>query len=51
MKRIVSSSMGEEMNGSAAIEPPSASVEDYLKVIWELFGAGVASVFVRAAPR
>src|SRR5215212_8377656 len=43
MKRIVSSSIGEEMSGSAAIQPPSASVEDYVKAIWEVAGAGVAS--------
>jgi DtxR family Mn-dependent transcriptional regulator len=43
MKRITSSSIGEEMNGSAAVQPPSASVEDYVKAIWEVAGAGVAS--------
>jgi DtxR family Mn-dependent transcriptional regulator len=43
MKRIASSSIGEEMNGSAAIRPTSASVEDYVKAIWEVAGAGVAS--------
>ena len=43
MKRIASSSIGEEMSGSAAIQPPSASVEDYVKAIWEVAGAGVAS--------
>jgi DtxR family transcriptional regulator, Mn-dependent transcriptional regulator len=43
MKRIASSSIGEEMSSSAAIQPPSASVEDYVKAIWEVAGAGVAS--------
>ena len=43
MKRMASSSIGEEMNGSAAIQPPSASVEDYVKAIWEVAGARVAS--------
>jgi DtxR family Mn-dependent transcriptional regulator len=31
------------MNGSAAVQPPSASVEDYVKAIWEIAGADVAS--------
>ena len=35
--------MGEEMSDSAAIHPPSASVEAYVKAIWEVAGAGVAS--------
>src|SRR5215217_1878736 len=32
-----------EMNDSALARPPSSSVEDYLKAIWEVAGAGVAS--------
>ena len=43
MKRIGSSSIDEKMNGSAAIQPPSASVEDYVKAIWEVAEAEVAS--------
>ena len=31
------------MNGSAAVQPPSVSVEDYVKAIWEVAGADVAS--------
>jgi len=31
------------MNDSALTRPPSSSVEDYLKAIWEVAGAGVAS--------
>ena len=31
------------MNGSAAIQPPSASVEDYVKAIWGIAGSSVAS--------
>ena len=31
------------MNGSAAVQPPSASVEDYVKAIWEIAGGEVAS--------
>jgi DtxR family transcriptional regulator, Mn-dependent transcriptional regulator len=31
------------MNSSAAVQPPSASVEDYVKAIWEIAGADVAS--------
>ena len=31
------------MSDSAAVQPPSVSVEDYLKTIWEVSGAGVAS--------
>ena len=42
---IVFSSLniGEEMSGSAAIQPPSASVGDYLKAIWEGGESGAAS--------
>jgi DtxR family Mn-dependent transcriptional regulator len=32
-----------EVNGSAATRPPSASVGDYLKAIWEVGGSGAAS--------
>ena len=32
-----------EMSDSAAVHPPSASVEDYLKAIWEIAGGDVAS--------
>jgi len=31
------------MSGSAAVQPPSVSVEDYVKAIWEVAGADVAS--------
>jgi DtxR family Mn-dependent transcriptional regulator len=31
------------MSGSAAVQPPSVSVEDYIKAIWEVAGADVAS--------
>ena len=31
------------MNGSAAVQPPSVSVEDYVKAIWEVAGTDVAS--------
>ena len=31
------------MSGSAAVQPPSASVEDYVKAIWEIAGGDVAS--------
>ena len=31
------------MNGSALTRPPSSSVGDYLKAIWEIAGAGTAS--------
>ena len=31
------------MNGSAAVQSPSVSVEDYVKAIWEVAGADVAS--------
>jgi DtxR family transcriptional regulator, Mn-dependent transcriptional regulator len=35
--------MGTKMNGSAISEPPSSSVGDYLKAIWELSREGAAS--------
>ena len=31
------------MSGSAAVQPPSVSVENYVKAIWEVAGADVAS--------
>ena len=31
------------MSSSAAVQPPSVSVEDYVKAIWEVAGADVAS--------
>ena len=31
------------MSGSAAVQPPSVSVEDYVKAIWEVAGTDVAS--------
>src|SRR5215208_1063983 len=43
MKRIASSSIGEEMSDQATIQPPSVSVGDYVKAIWEVAGSGVAS--------
>src|ERR671915_2021402 len=38
-----SSTIGVKMRDSAAVRPPSASVGDYLKAIWEVAGSGVAS--------
>jgi DtxR family transcriptional regulator, Mn-dependent transcriptional regulator len=35
--------IGVEMNGSATTPPPSSSVGDYLKAIWEVGGSGAAS--------
>src|ERR671916_1185265 len=35
--------IGVEMNNYAAIRPPSVSVGDYLKAIWEVAGSGAAS--------
>jgi DtxR family Mn-dependent transcriptional regulator len=36
-------SIGATMDGRATVKPPSSSVGDYLKVIWELSGEGTAS--------
>src|SRR5918999_5278008 len=35
--------IGVEMNNYAAIRPPSVSVGDYLKAVWEVAGSGAAS--------
>ncbi len=35
--------MAAEMNGPAVTQPPSSSVGDYVKAIWEVAGAGAAS--------
>jgi DtxR family transcriptional regulator, Mn-dependent transcriptional regulator len=40
---IGSFNIGATMNGPATIEPPSSSVGDYLKAIWELAGRDAAS--------
>ena len=42
MGRFGSSSING-MSGSAAVQPPSVSVENYVKAIWEVAGADVAS--------
>jgi DtxR family transcriptional regulator, Mn-dependent transcriptional regulator len=42
MARFGSSSING-MSGSAAVQPPSVSVENYVKAIWEVAGADVAS--------
>jgi DtxR family Mn-dependent transcriptional regulator len=36
-------SIGATMDGPATVKPPSSSVGDYLKAIWELAGDGTAS--------
>ena len=36
-------SIGVEMNDYAVIQPPSVSVGDYVKAIWEVAGSGAAS--------
>jgi DtxR family Mn-dependent transcriptional regulator len=36
-------SIGMDMNDHAAIQPPSVSVGDYVKAIWEVAGSGAAS--------
>ena len=40
---LVWASIGATMDGSATAKPPSSSVGDYLKAIWELAGDGTAS--------
>src|SRR5215216_6902736 len=40
---IGSANIGARMNGTAISGPPSSSVGDYLKAIWELSGEGAAS--------
>jgi DtxR family transcriptional regulator, Mn-dependent transcriptional regulator len=37
------SNIQTEMDGSAVTQPPSTSVEDYVKALWEVGGAGVSS--------
>ena len=40
---VGSVSIGATMDGRATVKPPSTSVGDYLKAIWELSGEGTAS--------
>jgi DtxR family transcriptional regulator, Mn-dependent transcriptional regulator len=43
MQRIALARIGMEMNDSGAVQPPSVSVGDYVKAIWEVAGSGAAS--------
>src|ERR687895_1934711 len=43
MEGCGSISIGVEMNDSGAVQPPSVSVGDYVKAIWEVAGSGAAS--------
>ncbi len=43
MEGCGSISIGVKMDDSAVTRSPSASVEDYLKAIWEVAGSGAAS--------
>jgi DtxR family Mn-dependent transcriptional regulator len=43
MQRFGLARINVEMNDSAALQPPSVSVGDYVKAIWEVAGSGAAS--------
>jgi DtxR family Mn-dependent transcriptional regulator len=43
MQRFGLARIGVEMNDSGAVQPPSVSVGDYVKAIWEVAGSGAAS--------
>jgi DtxR family transcriptional regulator, Mn-dependent transcriptional regulator len=43
MQRFGLARISVEMNDSGAVQPPSVSVGDYVKAIWEVAGSGAAS--------